>query len=176
MLFASLAFALATGQPVPLAKARLKEQLAFDVGGTPCELRVIYKELLASSETALVTCDHLTVLNRDLGQAGLLNIEMVNSSNTESVRAIVIFERGLNVTMMVLSISKGRSKITASVAYEHSSHVPAEVFEGGAIILEHVGRRFDSEEVLPSGTNVYRWQNGQYKFMKALGGSKVLHG
>jgi len=158
------------------AKTTVKALRSFETGDAVCVLKVIDRALPVPDEKITISCNHLTILTDDLGQADLLDVEIDGQSpfysddqnDPDSVRAIVTYGSGLTATLVVYEISKTPDKPTAKVIYGHGSKTAPEAFEGGYVILEHVKRRFVGARILPGGTNLYRWQEGHYRFVEGF--------
>ena len=154
------------------------QERKFDAEGYHCVFRI--KEIrLASTERneiALIECAGRTVLEHNLQDAGIGNIafrDLDEGSYPQHERIAVSWERGTGAGLTVFEVARfdlshSGSLPGARVVFEHWSKCGAEVFEQGDVLLANVGHRVVDNEILPSGTNVYRWKDGKYVFDHAF--------
>ena len=143
------------------------QQRSFDANGHSCNVKVMAREIPVTrepNERIWVRCDGATILTHDLGDAGVHNIVLYDDDTTAPTRIEVNWERGTGAGLTIIEVHHTPIRAVASIAFEHFSKHGAESFENSDILLAHVGNRFLASEMIPEGTNIYRWKEGKYSF------------
>jgi hypothetical protein len=174
-LLIAVLFSSAAGPPSQ--PGNVVQERTFDVGGSDCVFRVAASRLQSGepNEAVSVECDGRILLRHDLQDADLGNAvfsEGNEGSDPQHERIAVSWERGTGAGLTVFDVGRlalpPGSGPTAKLVFEHFSKCGAEVFEQGDVLFANVGRRFVGSQILPAGTNVYRWKNGKYTFDHAF--------
>lgn len=149
----------------------------FDVGGHACEfaVRESYVKSGERKEHVWISCNGHKAIDKDFGDAGVGDIVLAQEFDGERghVRIAMQWERGTGAGLTVFEIARFDlshpwTKPEARVIFEHFSATGAETLDSGNLLLANVGRRFLGNQVLPAGTNLYRWNGNRYVFERSF--------
>lgn len=159
------AFLWASTPPPKHHHTVVTQQRSFEANGYSCVAQILETHTPSDerNEEVTITCDGAPILTHDLEDAGIGNVAL-NNVDSMHVRLIVPWERGTAAGLTVIEAHHERTGAKAEVVFEHSSACGAETFDNGDVIFTNVGKRLLGDEILPAGTNVYRWKDGKYMF------------
>ena len=108
-------------------------------------------------ETLLIRCGRRTILKDDLLDAYVGNIDVSIGGDT---RIGVEWERGTGAYLTVIGMTQTETNPKAAIVFDGTG----EMVDDGDAIFEELGRRGLNGNWLPAVTNLYRWEDGKYKF------------
>jgi hypothetical protein len=160
--------ALVIAQPTSV----ILEQRRFEVvNGDSCIAEIVesHRETGEPNERVRIRCQNKTIFTHDLRNAGIQNMALYTGPNYAGpIRIAINWERGTGAGLTILEIHSSPTRTIASIAFESFSKIGAEVFENGDVVLANVGHRFLENEIVPEGTNLYRWKESKYQFERGF--------